>query len=228
MPARSRIAADPPVPSDHRYSSALAAMAAGQGRGARTRAAILAAACVLLETRPPAELTIAAICAGAGIAHGTFYLHFADRRALTDTLLEGFVVFLQKRMHSATRMAADAEAARAATSAYVALFEANAGLMRCLVHHLDAFPGAQAAFQRLNADWIATVVRAAECRARREGRAAPARDELTRRAYALGGMVDQYLAGLILSRDPGIADVSTDRDAVIGTLCLIWERGMAP
>lgn len=226
MPDSPAIAAEP-LPA-HRYSRALIAAAAGQGRGARTRAALLAAASDLLETRPPAELTIAAICEGAGVAHGTFYIHFADRQALTDTLLEGFVTFLQRGMRAATRIPSGAEATRAATSAYVALFEANAGLMRCLVHHLDAFPGAQAAFQRLNAEWVATVVRAAERRARREGRDAPSHDDLTRRAYALGGMVDQYLAALILSRDPGVAAVSTDREAVIGTLCLIWERGMEP
>lgn len=228
MPAPPPLSADPSKPPDLCYGHALSIAASGQGRGARTRAAILAAAGALLETRPPAELTIAAICEGAGVAHGTFYIHFADRRALTDTLLEGFVVFLQQGMRAATREAGAAEATRAATSAYVALFAANAGLMRCLVHHLDAFPGAQAAFQRLNADWVAAVVRATERRAMRAGRAAPARDELTRRAYALGGMVDQYLAGLILSRDPGIAAVSMDRDAVIATLCLIWQRGMDP
>lgn len=210
------------------YREALRAGAAQAGRGARTRAAILSAACTLLARSAPADLTVAAICTEAGIAHGTFYIHFPDRQALTDALLEGFVGYLQEALHHASRAAAGQDAVRATTAAYVALFAANPGLMRCLVHHLDAFPGAQAAFQRLNAEWIATVVRAAETRAAAASGAAPPHAELTRRAYALGGMVDQYLAAWLLSRDPGIVAVSQDREAVIGTLSLIWDRGMSP
>ena len=52
--------------------------------------------------------------------------------------------------------------------------------------------------------------------------------ELTRRAYALGGMTDQYFSSLYLSNEPGLVDVSTDRAAVIATLTTIWERGLQP
>jgi hypothetical protein len=40
-------------------------------------------------------------------------------------------------------------------------------------------------------------------------------------------MVDQYLSSLFLSKDPNLAAVSQDREAVLDTLTLIWERGMA-
>jgi len=49
-----------------------------------------------------------------------------------------------------------------------------------------------------------------------------------RRAYALGGMVDQYLSGLYLSRDDGIIAVSGDAGAVVDTLTMIWKKGMQP
>jgi hypothetical protein len=49
-----------------------------------------------------------------------------------------------------------------------------------------------------------------------------------RRAYALGGMVDQYLSSLLLSRDPTLIALSSDREATLETLSLIWERGMMP
>ena len=99
--------------------------------------------------------------------------------------------------------------------------------MRCLVQPLDGFPEAQAAFQRLNREWIDTVVASVERRQRREGAADPIpRAELLRRAYALGGMVDQYLSNLLLSKDPNLAEISQDREAVLETLSLIWERGM--
>ena len=52
-------------------------------------------------------------------------------------------------------------------------------------------------------------------------------DEITRRAYALGGMVDQYLSNLFFSQDPGLIEISQDREAVLETLSLIWDRGMS-
>ena len=62
-----------------------------------------------------------------------------------------------------------------------------------------------------------------------EGRAGTVtREELLRRAYALGGMVDQYLIALLFSSDGTLAAISRDRSAVVDTLSLIWERGMEP
>ena len=55
-----------------------------------------------------------------------------------------------------------------------------------------------------------------------------ARQELLRGAYVLGGMVDQYLIMLLFGRDRTLASVSRDRDAVVDTLSLFWERGMEP
>lgn len=52
------------------------------------------------------------------------------------------------------------------------------------------------------------------------------REELLRRAYALGGMVDQYLTALHLTRDPALIAVSANREAMIDTLTSIWTKGM--
>jgi len=39
-------------------------------------------------------------------------------------------------------------------------------------------------------------------------------------------MVDQYLAGFLLDKDPNLRLLSQDREAVINTLNLLWARGM--
>ncbi len=216
------------APQDaHSYSQALAAEAGGLPKGQRTAQAIRIAACHLLEQSAPQDLTIAAICGRAGVANGTFYLYFPDQAQLLDDLLQGFASFLQTRMIQAGHSQPD-HPMRAATEAYVHLFEANRGLMKCLVHHLDAFPAARAAFHRLNRDWIANVVEATRRRHARDGRDTLPEDELTRRAYALGGMTDHYLSSLHLSREPGLVAVSSDRAAVIATLTTLWERGLQP
>ena len=130
-------------------------------------------------------------------------------------------------MRMASRAGVD-DPVGAATTAYYELFRQNRGLMRCLVHHLESFPEAKEAFNRLNRDWLDAVVTSIQRRLRREGRAdAVPREELLRRAHALGGMVDQYLSGLLLSEDPTLTAISQDRAAVLDTLTLIWKRGMA-
>jgi AcrR family transcriptional regulator len=224
----------PPAPHPHPapqdapgYPQALAAQAEGLPKGQRTAQAIRIAACHLLDRTAPRDLTIAAICGRAGVENGTFYLYFPDQAQLLDEVLQGFASFLQTRMIAAGRSHPDAPM-RAATEAYVDLFAANRGLMKCLVHHLDAFPAARAAFHRLNRDWIATVVRATRRRHASAGQETPPEAELTRRAYALGGMTDAYLSGLYLSAEPGLVAVSHDRAAVIATLTTLWERGLQP
>lgn len=210
---------------DHDFAAALLASSDNRRKGERTRLALLASGCGLLDATPLPALTVASICKAANVAHGTFYLYFADRHAFLADLLAAFIGFVQLAMRREARRAHD-RPERASTAAYSALFEANPGIMRCLVHHLDEFPEARTAFQRLNREWAETVTRSTERSRRSRGLPALAHDELLRRAYALGGMVDQYLAALHLAKDPSLVAISADRDAVIDTLTSIWTKGM--
>lgn len=208
------------------FKAEMAAVASALKKGERTKAAIRIAACECLEKVSPADLTIAGICGRARVSHGTFYIYFANRNTLVADVLLRFSAFVQAKMRQASKGGAG-HAARAATSAYMHLFEQNLGLMKCLVRGLDDFPEAQSAFQSLNREWLDTVVASAQAHLRQSGRPIE-HDELMRRAYALGGMVDQYLAGLLIDKDPNMTPFSQDREAVIDTFNLLWERGMEP
>lgn len=217
----------PQHPDPASYPQFLAMQVEGEAKGVRTAQALRIAACTLLERAALQDLTIAALCKEAGVANGTFYLYFPDQAHLLEDLLQGFAGFLQTGMIRASQTS-PVRNMRPATEAYACLFEANRGLMKCLIHHLDAFPEARAAFHRLNREWIDTVVAATRRRLVREGRDTLSEAELTRRAYVLGGMTDQYFSGLYLSGEAGLVDVSADRAAVIATLTTIWERGLQP
>ncbi|PWK62350.1 TetR/AcrR family transcriptional regulator [Roseicyclus mahoneyensis] len=211
------------TPSKDRFADWLAEGRAGLPKGERTRRDLMIAGAHLLARQPLEDLTVAAVCARAGVAHGTFYIYFPNRNLLAGAVLEAFVDHLQIEMRAAARGAPDP--VRATTAAYMRLFAENAGLMRCLVVGLDALPAARLAFQRLNHDWIATVVTAAR---RRDGANARPEADLTRRAHALGGMVDQYLTALHVTQDPQIIALSQDRDAVLDLFTDLWTKGMAP
>lgn len=210
------------------YAAFLAHQCQNRPKGERTSARIRIAACTLLQCHAPQELTIPELCKTAEIAHGTFYLYFSDRNALLTNVLLGFVSFLQETMRRASSLEPE-NTVRASTTAYAEMFEHNAGLMKCLLHHHDSFPEARTAFHQLNREWIGNVVASVQKRLHGQGRGGDiTHEELLRRAIALGGMVDQYFSGLILSADPALIALSARRADVIDTLCLIWERGMEP
>lgn len=190
-------------------------------KGERTRTDLMVTCARRLASEPFDRLTVSGLCKAAGVAHGTFYVYFENLNTLLSEVLGLFVDYVQIRMRSAARQGEDP--VRDTTAAYYTLFQANAGLMKCLVMGIDAFPEARAAFQRLNNDWAKTVVRALK-RQNKTGQSTE--DELMRRAYALGGMVDQYLTALFVTEDPWIAAISPDPDAVISTLTTLWMKGM--
>ena len=73
----------------------------GQEKRARTRAQIIAAATTLFAHHAVASVTVDEVVAAAGVAKGTFYVHFADLDALAsavaDELIATFDELLQER-----------------------------------------------------------------------------------------------------------------------------------
>jgi AcrR family transcriptional regulator len=190
-------------------------------KGERTRKDLMVACAELLASEPFDRLTVSGLCKAAGVAHGTFYVYFDNLNTILAEVLGLFVDYVQILIRSAARQG---EApVRDTTAAYYALFKANAGLMKCLIMGIDAFPEARATFQRLNNDWAEIVVRSLK---RQSQAGFSNEDEMMRRAYALGGMVDQYLTALFVTEDPWIASISQDPEAVIATLTDIWMKGM--
>jgi AcrR family transcriptional regulator len=224
---QARMTTAAPHPSDEtspdRFAAWLADRRAALPKGERTRRDIILAGARLLADHPLEQITVAAVCAAAGVAHGTFYIYFPNRNALAGAVLGAFVDHVQIEMRHAARASGDP--VRATTAAYMRLFEENAGLMRCLVVGLDAVPETRAAFQRLNHEWTRTVVRATR---REDGSSARPEADLMRRAYALGGMVDQYLTAIHVTHDPWIIALSQDRETVLDMFTDLWTKGMAP
>jgi TetR/AcrR family transcriptional regulator, ethionamide resistance regulator len=186
----------------------------------RTRLDLLSALAARLESgAEPAELRVADITAEAGLAHGTFYRYFTDRQDALEALVGEFARHLRQSL-AAVREGAPASRARvrAATRAYVRLFRANAGLMRCLMDLGPDGAAFRAHFQSLNRDWNGRVAAAI---ARRWGKPS---GSMLPTAYAIGGMIDDFLAGLYLRRDPALAAFAKNEAAVADLLTDLWCR----
>ncbi len=191
-------------------------------KGARTEARIRWVACMLLGRTSLLDLKVQDICAEAKIAQGTFYQYFPDRDTLLRMLLQEFVRFLYQTMISAARGSRDhATSIEATTRVYCRLFERNRGLMKCLLNHYESFPRARDILHEFNASWIQMTVNTLM------KRQITGHDTvnlpLWRTCYALGGMVDQYLASIYLYEDPYVREVAGDQDAIVETLSRIWR-----
>lgn len=79
MPARTRA-----------RRAAIAPREAVTVAGRRTRAALIAAGAAVAERHGLAGLSVNAVVEHAGLAKGTFYVHFADRDAFVDALHQEF------------------------------------------------------------------------------------------------------------------------------------------
>lgn len=194
-------------------------------KGPRTTERIRWAACELLETTSLDALTITDICRKSEIAQGTLYQYFESRNALLAGVLQDFVAFLRELMYAAIEDDTRQERSEVISMrTYCQIFRANRGMMKCLLNHFDTFPQARSILNAFNTEWIALVVRQM---ARRRAPGAPTKRELQRRAYALGGMVDQYLSAIFLYEDAGVVATAGSLEDVVRTLTFIWTQAFA-
>jgi len=92
----------------------------GLAKRARTRAAILDAARSCYAATTAAPITVEAVMQAAGLAKGTFYVHFQDLAALEVELAEALIQELDERLQPA-RLAADHPLTRLATAVTILL-----------------------------------------------------------------------------------------------------------
>lgn len=193
-------------------------------KGDRTEARIKWSTCALLEFTRLSDLTVRDVCAEAKIAQGTFYLYFPDKQNLLNKILLEFIAFLRAQMISRSGGAGDhRDSVQRTIMAYYHLVENNSGLMKCLISHYEDFPEISPIAAEMNNTWTTIVVRSAQEWLRANNRDDEVDEqELFRRCYALGGMVDQYMSYLFLSKDDKVMAYSNNPEDVIETLTHIW------
>ena len=212
------------------YAAVLLAAAREEGlrKTERTRLKLLAAIAAALNAGAlRSALKVADVTRAAGLAHGTFYRYFDDMPGATEALVESFAGHVRERLAGARQgEAGSRERVRGTTLAYARLFRDNAPLMRCLI----GLDGEESAFARsyreLNRAWYGRMAAAiARRRARQAGGAETDPQSLLPTAYALGGMIDEFLTQVYLRRDPALAHLSADEEGIADLLTDLWWRG---
>lgn len=194
----------------------------------RTRLKLLASVAAELQSGVArSALKVAVVTAKAGVAHGTFYRYFADIRAATEALIEAFAAFVRDRLEGAREGdPGSRERVRGATLIYTRVFRANAPLMRCLFDLGGEETAVSKSLQELNWQWnMRMAASIAKRRAGGSGGGPKPPAELLPVAYALGGMIDEFLTQLYLRKDPALDDLADDEAAVADLLTELWCLG---
>lgn len=188
----------------------------------RTRLRLLASiAKQLSDGAEQADLRVADVVAAADLAHGTFYRYFPDLRSAIEALVGEFAIFLYQQLaNSRAGVSGSRERVRDATLTYIRVFKANAGLMRCLNSLRREDTAFRKAFLELSRGWN---TRMASAIGRRRGTTSA--EEFLPTAYALGGMIDEFLTQLYLRQDPALSHLANEEEAVADLLTELWCLG---
>lgn len=189
-------------------------------RSEMTRRRLMIAAAELIQDAGFGGLKVADICKRADFAHGTFYLHWKDRRGVAHDVLTAFMEAI--RAHRPQRQPGQSFHERLVIGHlyYIDLYRRNIGLMRCqgqLADELDEFA---AIGLKANLALAHRILRAAE----REQASLAAEPTAQRLATALGciAMVDKLLHEVFAR---GLAIGLTDEEFA-RTLSLSWHRSL--
>jgi AcrR family transcriptional regulator len=189
-------------------------------RSEATRRRFLIAAAELIQETGFNDLKVADICRRAGFAHGTFYLHWQDRRGIAHDVLTAFMSAI--RQHRPARQPGLSFYARlvAGHLYYIDVYRRNVGLMRCqgqLADQLEEF--AQIGLHA-NMTLARRVVRAVD----RELGSKSREPEAQRLATALGciALVDKLLHDVFAR---GL-DMGLDDHALAANMSRTWYRAL--
>jgi len=194
-------------------------------KGERTRLRLKAAAARVLERIGYRDMRVSDICDEAGSALASFYFHFENKTQITREVLAEFLDYwnrIRPRPAEGGTFAAMCDA----NYHFILAFEANAGLMRCLLQLGDDVPEFQSLWQERSGMWLKGVSRSLVKR----GEAAPNDPSLLLRLHILGGAIDQLLRDLyVVGHDKArelVAEVApTNKDLAI-FVSRLWYRAL--
>jgi AcrR family transcriptional regulator len=190
-------------------------------RGIATRKRLKEAAILVLERHGYRNMRLQDVADEAGINFSLFYHYFASKSELTHEILEEFVesfnTFGNRKISQRDPFSAIYEA-----NVTVANFYANSpGLMRCLVHFDEEESKFSDIFRAVSLDWHRKIARGMH---KRFPEIPADAHTLLMVAYALGGMVDNFLFERFVDRNPVLVEAFPTPFDAAHFLSIMWYR----
>jgi len=193
-------------------------------RGNRTRDRLKDAAARVLERVGYRAMRLADIAEEADVNVSLFYHYFSGKADITSEILTELLD---------SRLTTGEEAGERTRDAFDTIVEANLitvetyahtpGLMRCLLHFDEEEAEFSRLYRKVSLDWNRRVARAI---AKRCPDAPLSESQRLMIAYALGGMVDNFLFEMYVDRNQLLVDAfKTTRDVAV-FLAILWFRAL--
>lgn len=187
----------------------------------RTRAQILLAAAMEIERVGYEALTVDLIAERAGVARGTFYLHFKDRSHIASRIMRIYFAFVRRRRPGGSKQLSTLDAIKRYNRYYIAVYSSNAKLLlgRESLWHERA--DVRAHRDAINARWTRTIKRDVAIRDPEEARNEEVLELSIRAAVA---MVDELLREIYLHRTPSLSKFADDPELLCEVLSDLWFK----
>ena len=192
-------------------------------RGNQTRDRLKEAAIRVLERIGYRAMRLSDIAVEAGVNVSLLYHYFSGKADLTHEIL---VELLDRhRPHDAEVPATNDhfEAIMRANRVVVSTYARAPGLMRCLLHFDEEEAEFSVLYSKVSADWSLRIAR--DIARRYPGAEMPEEQRLLI-AYALGGMIDNFLFELYVDRNPAISSSFKSEEDVARFLAILWYRAL--
>jgi AcrR family transcriptional regulator len=192
-------------------------------RGRATRQRLKNALSRLLQDQAFHQIRLEDITREAGVRVSLFYHYFPSKIDITQEVLSDLLAGFQGDVGARPKGEHPLEAIHYANQRMVALYSANPGAMRCLFEvHEESAPFASM-WRNLTLDWNRRI--AANLRRQFPDAFADEAQYLSL-AYALAGMVDNFLIEYFVYRNPTLQQAHPTADDVARFLTTLWLRAL--
>lgn len=166
-------------------------------------------------------LTVDLIAERAGVARGTFYLHFKDRSHIASRIMRIYFAFVRRRRPGGSKQLSTLDAIKRYNRYYIAVYSSNAKLLlgRESLWHERA--DVRAHRDAINARWTRTIKRDVAIRDPEEARNEEVLELSIRAAVA---MVDELLREIYLHRTPSLSKFADDPELLCEVLSDLWFK----
>jgi AcrR family transcriptional regulator len=192
-------------------------------RGRATRDRLKVALTSLLQQRAFHEIRLEDIADLAGVRVSLIYHYFQSKEDITYEVLADILGVFSADISLRTKDLTPLEAIHVANEKMIALYASNPGAMRCLVETQQDIASFSRMWRTLTLDWNRRI---AGSLARQFPNAFGRDLEYLALAYALAGMVDNYLYEYFVLENAELRQVHPTQDALARFLTTIWHRAL--
>ncbi|MEX1146842.1 MAG: TetR/AcrR family transcriptional regulator [Sphingomonadales bacterium] len=190
---------------------------------ARTKEHVKAAAARMLETDSYYNIRIDALCNEAGVAKGTFYLHFQDKEELTVHILEEYTTIQVQLIPDLHHVADSYEALKTINTWFARSFVENIGLHRNLMQLSEKIP----AITEIWTTFLSTVSDMYIRDIFQRVGSVISYDQALLAIYSLGGMLDQALYAIhAVHRNPSFERLAASLENLVETVTVLQHRAI--